>query len=76
VSSIVVAVHEVLNALAYCAVNRRIVEGIQKKIVEKRERNQLSRLLNAKNDKETVITWKSDLNTFLHVFNVCPVIAA
>ena len=65
-----------MNAPAYRAPNRRTVEGIQKKITEKRERNPLSRFLNAKNDKETIVTWKSDLNTILHVFNVCSIIAA
>jgi len=72
----VITVHEVLNTSAYRALDHRTVEEIQKNIIEKRERNRISRLLNAKNDKETIVTWKSNLNTFLHVFNVCPVIAA
>ena len=70
-----IAVHEVLNSPTYRALDGRTVEGIQEKITEKCERNPLSRFLNAKNDRET-ITWESDLNTFLHVFNVCLVIAA
>ena len=69
-------VHEVLNPLAYRILNRRTVAGIQEKIIEKCGRNLLSRLANAKNDKEMIATWKSDLNRILHVFNVCPVITA
>jgi len=69
-------VHGVSNAPAYRALNPRIVEGIQKKIAEKCRRNLPSRLLNAKNDKETIATWKLDLNRILHIFNVCPVVAA
>ena len=70
------AVHEVLNAPAYRPLNRRTVEGIQRKITEKRERNLFSRLLNARSDKRLIFAWNSDLNTFLHVFNVCPTIPA
>ena len=70
-----IAVHEILNAPACRALYRRTVAGIQEKIIEKCGRNLLSRLANAKNDKETVATWKSDLNRILHVFNVCSVVA-
>jgi len=72
----VITVHELLNALAYRVPNRRTVAGIQEKIIEKCGRSLLSRLTNAKNDKETLATWKLDLNRILHVFNVCPVFAA
>ena len=34
----------------------------------------LSRLVRAKNDKDTIGAWKLDLNRILHVFNVCSVI--
>ena len=34
-------------------------------------RNLLSRIVHAKNDKEVIATWKSDLNGILRVFNVC-----
>ena len=71
-----IAVHEALNAPAHRTLNRRTVAGIQEKIVEKRGRNLLSRLANAKNDKETLTTWKLDLNRILHVFNVRSVITA
>ena len=71
-----IAIREAPNEPTYRTVNRRTVAGIQEKIVEKCGRNLLSRLANAKSDKETIATWKLDLNRILHVFNVCSVIAA
>ena len=71
-----IVVHEVLNAPPHCALDRRTVAGIQEKIIEKCGRNLLSRLANAKNDKETIATWKSDLNRILHIFNVRSVVSA
>ena len=65
---------KVLNAPAHRALNRRTVAGIQEKIVEKRGRSLVSRLAQAKNDKETIATWKLDLNRILHIFNVCPAV--
>ena len=50
------------------------MEGIQKKIVKQGKRNVVSRHIHAKNDKETIATWRSDLNRILHVFNVRPVV--
>jgi hypothetical protein len=52
------------------ALNRRTVAEIQERIVEKGTRNLLSRLVHAKNDKETLASWKLDLNRILHVFTV------
>ena len=49
---------------------------IQENVIEKGGRNVLSRLAHAKNDKETIATWKLDLNRILHVFNVSFVIPA
>ena len=46
------------------------MEEIQGRIVEKGQRNLLSRLVHAKNDKDTIAAWKLDLNRILHVFNV------
>jgi len=43
---------------------------IQGRIVGKRERGLLSRLAHAKNDKELIAAWKSDLVRILQVFNV------
>ena len=71
-----IVVRRVLNAPAYLTVNRSTVAGIQEKIIGKCGRNLLSRLANAKSDKETIATWKSDLNRILHVFNVRSAIAA
>jgi len=59
-----------LNVPTYHVINRRTVAGIQENIIEKSGRSLLSRLANAKNDKETITTWKLDLNRILHVFNV------
>ena len=43
---------------------------IQKNIVKRDKRNGVSRMFHAKNDKETIATWRLDLNRILHVFNV------
>ena len=43
---------------------------IQEKIIEKRGRSVLSRVFHAKNDKEMIAGWNSDLNRFLQVFTV------
>ena len=50
--------------------DRRTVAEIQANITEKSKRNLFSRLVNAKNDKEVMAGWMSDLNRILHVFNV------
>ena len=55
---------------SFTALDRRTVEEIQGRIVEKGQRNLLSRLVHAKNDKDTIAAWKLDLNRILHVFNV------
>ena len=70
-----IGVHRVLNAAIYRVPNRRTVAGIQEKIIETGRRNPLSRLAHARNDKETIATWKLDLNRILHVFNVRSIIA-
>jgi hypothetical protein len=53
------------------ALNRRTVAEIQERIVEKGTRNLFSQIAHAKNDKETLASWRLDLNRILHVFNVC-----
>ena len=50
--------------------DRSTVAEIQANINEKREQNLFSRLVHAKNDKEVIAGWRSDLNEILHVFNV------
>ena len=49
---------------------RRTVKDIEEKITKKGKRNLLSRLVNAKDDKEIIGAWKSDLTGILHIFNV------
>ena len=61
--------------LAHHALDRRAVAEIQERVAEKGGRNPLSRLVHAKNDKETIATWKSDLNKILHIFNVSFIIS-
>ena len=43
---------------------------IQRKVIKQSGRNAVSRLFNAKNDKEKIAGWKTDLNRILLVFNV------
>jgi len=50
------------------------VAEIQTNIIERGRRNGLSRMFHAKNDKETIATWRVDLNGILHVFNVRDVV--
>ena len=38
--------------------------------IEQGKRNAVSRLFHAKNDKEAIAGWKSDLSRILHIFNV------
>ena len=46
------------------------MDEIQGRVLKQSRRGAVSRLLHAKNDKESIVTWKSDLNRILHVFNV------
>ena len=46
---------------------------IQRRIVKQSGRNTVSRLFNAKADKETIAAWKLELGAVLQIFNVCPV---
>ena len=50
--------------------NHSTVTEIQENIIGKGERGLFSRLVRAKNDKETIAARKLDLNRILHVFNV------
>ena len=45
---------------------------IQGNIFKRVKRSTMSRHFHAKNDKEAIATWRSDLNRILHVFNVRP----
>ena len=49
---------------------------IQEKVIKQSKRNAASRLLHARNDKETIAGWKSELNSILHLFTVCSAVLA
>ena len=55
---------------AYQALKRRAVAKIQRKVVKRGGRNAVSRLLQARDDKEAIAAWRLDLHRILHVFNV------
>ena len=44
---------------------------IQRSAVEPDKRNVISRVFNAKKDKDAIAAWSSDLNRIVHVFEVC-----
>ena len=48
----------------------RAVAAIQRRVIKQSKRNVISRHLQAKNDKDKIAAWRSDLNRILHVFNV------
>ena len=43
---------------------------IQRKVAKQNGRNVVSRIFQARNDKDTIAGWKSDLGGILQVFNV------
>ena len=43
---------------------------IQRKISKQGKRHAISRFVHAKSDKETIASWRMDLDRILHVFNV------
>jgi len=43
---------------------------VRRKVVKWGKQNPMSRHFHAKEDKETIATWRSDLDSILHVFNV------
>jgi len=51
-----------------------MVAEIQGKTIKQGKRNVLSRLVHPKSDRETITTWRSDLNRILLVFNVRSVV--
>ena len=50
--------------------DRRTVGEIHRKVIKQTGRNAASRLFHAKNDKETIAAWRSELNRVLQVFTV------
>ena len=57
----------------YYTLAPRTIAEIQNKVIEQSGRNATSRLFHARNDKEIIAAWKSELNRILVVFNVCSV---
>ena len=53
----------------------RAVAEIHEKILTQSKRNAVSRHFHAKQDKEKIMAWGSDLNRILHVFNVRSIIS-
>ena len=49
--------------------------AIQRNTITQSKRNAVSRLIHAKDDKERIAGWRSDLNRILHVFNVRSVVS-
>ena len=43
---------------------------IRRKVIKQGKRNVASQFLHAKNDKEQITAWRSDLNRILQIFNV------
>jgi len=43
---------------------------IRRKIIKQGKRNVISRHIHARNDKEKIVSWRTDLNRILHVFSV------
>jgi len=62
------------TSLMILLVHRTTVE-IQRKVIRQDKRNAASRLVHAKNDKEMIVTWRSDLARVLLIFNVCGIIS-
>jgi len=59
--------------MPYHALGPRTVAEIQNNVIKQSGRNAASRLFHARNDKETIAAWKSELNRILVIFNVCSV---
>ena len=49
--------------------------AIQRNTIKQSKRNAVSRLIHAKNDKERIAGWRSDLNRILQVFSVRSVVS-
>jgi len=64
-----------VGRFAYQSLNRRAVAEIQSNINKPSERNEVSLMFHAKDDKERIATWKLDLDRILHAFNVGSIIS-
>jgi hypothetical protein len=54
----------------YQCLTRRMLAGIQRKVVKQGKRNAVVRFILAKGDKEKIAGWRQDLARVLRVFNV------
>jgi len=54
--------------------DHRTVKKIEEGVTKKMERNRLSMVFHARNDKEAITSWRSDLTRILAIFNVCSVV--
>ncbi|KAF9792058.1 hypothetical protein BJ322DRAFT_974331, partial [Thelephora terrestris] len=59
---------EHLNQLTYGAPHLRTVAEIERNVQKQSKRNAASRLFHAKNDKDKIAGWVSDLNKILQIF--------
>ena len=57
----------------YKVLDRRTVAEVQKKVIKQSGQDPFSRQFYEKDDKDTIVAWKLDLNGILHIFNVCSV---
>ena len=57
--------------LAYHGLDHRTVAEIQREVFKRSGRGGVSRFLRSRDDKDVIAGWKSHLNEFLRVFNVC-----
>ena len=55
----------------YHGLDRRTVAEVQGEVLKRSERGRISRFFHARDEKDVVAAWKSDLNRLLQVFNVC-----
>ena len=65
-----------VGRFTYIALDPSAVAEIQRSIIKRGKRSAISRLFHAKDDKETIAGWRSDLIRILHVFNVRPATSA
>ena len=63
----------VSGSSTYHALDCRTVAEIQNKVIKQSGRNAASQLFHARNDKETIGAWKSELNRILVVFDASSV---
>ena len=53
----------------------RVIAEIQRHLIKRGKRNPISRRYHAKDDEESIATWRLEFNRILRVFNVCSVVS-